>query len=169
MSAITTVWQFGSSNPDNATNLATIRDWWASQNGKKINWRQRMLPGTIEASSLNWEPQRFDEAFVLAAPEMRGITLYWRKADMPDERSTTPDRLEFDPVRQQLYIFPKSQQEVVIRVESAEMVYQGLKLKPSKLEYVADLQTLILRDELRRVEIEVTLTPELVEQLKGQL
>lgn len=164
-----TVWQFGSSDPENANNLAAIRQWWAELNQKKVNWRQRMLTGATEASSLNWEPQRFDETFVLTQPDLRGITLYWQKPDSPQERNSTVDRLEFDRLRQQLYIFPKSQKELVIRVELAEMVYQTLKIKPSKAEYVADIQTLILRDEARRVEIEVVLSPELAQHLKQQL
>lgn len=164
-----TVWQFGSSDPDNANNLAAIRQWWTELNQKKVNWRQRMLTGATEASNLNWEPQRFDETFVLTHPDLRGITLYWQKPDNTQERNSTVDRLEFDRLRQQLYIFPKSQKELVIRVELAEMVYQTLKIKPSKAEYVADIQTLILRDELRRVEIEVVLSPELARHLKQQL
>lgn len=164
-----TVWQFGSSDPENANNLAAIRQWWAELNQKKVNWRQRMLTGATEANSLNWEPQRFDETFVLTQPDLRGITLYWQKPDSPQERNSTVDRLEFDRLRQQLYIFPKSQKELVIRVELAEMVYQALKIKPSKAEYVADIQTLILRDEARRVEIEVVLSPELAQHLKQQL
>jgi hypothetical protein len=169
MTQISTVWQFGSTDPDNANNLATIRQWWTGLSGKKINWRQRLLSGTVDAKTLNWEAQRFDESFVLANADLRGITLYWTKVSDREERNSTPDRLELDGVRQQLYIFPKSQKELVIRIEVADLVYQSLKLHPSKAEYVPETKTLILRDELRRVELEVVLSPELVDHIRQQL
>jgi hypothetical protein len=163
------VWQYGSSDPNNAENLATIRQWWADLNGKKIHWRQRVLPGTVDASTLSWETQRFDESFVLTQPDLRGITLYWQKPDVAEARSFSPDRLELDQLRQQLYIFPKSQKEVVVRIEVADLAYQTLNLQTSQVQFMAESQTLSFRDEARRVEIKVALTPELLAQLKQQL
>ncbi|MBL1173855.1 hypothetical protein [Pantanalinema sp. GBBB05] len=169
MSAVTTVWQFGSNAPDNTDNLATIRQWWAGLDGQRINWRQRVLPGTVAANTLNWEPQRFDETFIVTDPELRGITLYWKKPDSPQEKSTTPDRLELDHVRQQLYIFPRSQKELVIRIERPDLVYQTVTVQANQSEYAADTQVLTVRDDLQRLEVKVKLSPELVQQLKQQL
>lgn len=163
------VWQYGSSEANNAENLATIRQWWADLNGKKIHWRQRVLPGTVDASTLNWEAQRFDESFVMAQSDLRGITLYWKKPDVAEERSFSPDRVELDQMRQQLYIFPKSQKEVVVRIEIADLAYQTLNLQPTQVQFSADSQTVSFRDEARRVEIKIVLTPELLAQLKQQL
>ncbi|NJP09634.1 MAG: hypothetical protein HC866_09225 [Leptolyngbyaceae cyanobacterium RU_5_1] len=164
-----TVWQFGSSDPNNTESLAAIRQWWAGLNGQRINWRQRLLPGTADASSLNWEPQRFDETFVLTDPELRGITLYWKKADAAEEKGTTVDRLELDSLRQQLYIFPKSQKELVIRIELPDLVYQTLNVQAYQCHYLAETQTLIVRDDLQHLEVRVSLTPEILAQLKPQL
>ena len=164
------VWQTGSSNPDNTNNLATIRQWWSGLNGKEVTWRQRQLPPNSKASDLNWEPQRFDEVVVLTKPELRGITLYWRKPDAPDqERSTTPHKLEFDPVRQQIYIFPQSQKELVIRVSVPEIVYQQVELNHPQVQYDAVRKVLTLRDEAQVLEVKVTLSPESIAQLKQQL
>ncbi len=72
-----TIWQQGSSNPENPNYLATIREWWENLNGKEITWRQRIIPQSGEVGELDWEPQRFDEVFAIANPAIRGITLYW--------------------------------------------------------------------------------------------
>jgi hypothetical protein len=118
------LWQPNSDNPDNGANFATIQQWWASLNDQKIAWRQRLIPESGNISELDWEPQRFDEVFKLQTPQIRGITLYWNKPDSDRERSTTPRKLEFDSHTQQLYIYPQSQKELVIRVGVPEIVYR---------------------------------------------
>jgi hypothetical protein len=166
---VKTVWQFGSSNPENANALAAIRQWWTQLQGKEVLWQQRMLSVTTEASELNWEPQRFDEKFVLTQPDLRGITLYWQKPDAPQEKSTTPHKLELDNLRQQLYIFPQSQKELVMRVGLPEVVYQKIALQASQWQYDAATQTLILRDDLQKVEIKIQINSESLAELKQQL
>lgn len=167
---MTITWQMGSSNPDNAANLATIRQWWAGLNGKEVTWRQRQLPVSSQASDLNWDPQRFDETVVLSQPELRGITLYWHKPDAPDqERSTTPHKLEFDPLRQQVYIFPQSQKELVIRVAIPEIAYQQVELRDPQIQYDAARRILTLRDEAQVLEVRVALSPDSIDRLKREL
>lgn len=167
---MTIVWQIGSSNPDNTNNLALIRQWWTGLNGKEVTWRQRQLSPTVEVGGLNWDAQRFDEVFVLTTPELRGITLYWRKPDAPDqERSTTPHKLEFDQLRQQLYVFPQSQKELVIRVGVPEIVYQQVEVNHPQIQYDSPRRILTVRDEAQVLEVKINLTPEQVNQLKQQL
>lgn len=168
---VKTVWQQDSSNPDNAKNFATISQWWMGLNGKEITWRQRLLPPSGNASELNWEPQRFDEVFLVSSPEVRGITLYWRKPDAKDERNTTPHKLELDHLQQQLYIYPQSQREVVIRVGLPQAVYQLIKIANPQWAMASsgDQRVLILRDESQKLEIQVSLHPDSLVQLKQQL
>ena len=165
------VWQFGSSNPENAGNFATISQWWAGLNGKEVHWRQRLLPPTGSASDLDWEPQRFDEAFVIAAPEIRGITLYYQKPGAQGDRNTTPQKLELDTLRQQLYVFPQSQKDLAIRVGLPQVTYQKVKLTnpQAAVEAIASGTILTLRDESQLLEVQVQLSPETLAQLKQQL
>lgn len=165
------VWQQGSNNPDNANNFATIREWWASLADKKIAWRQRIIPQSGDVIELDWETQRFDEVFQLKTPEIRGITLYWHKADEDRERSTTPRKLELDNQRQQIYIYPQSQKELVIRVGIPEIIYQKMELKNPQMQVTAagENQILTLRDTQQQVEVKVTLSPENLNQLKTNI
>jgi hypothetical protein len=165
------VWQLGSSNPENAGNFSTISQWWAGLNGKEVHWRQRLLSPTGSASELDWEPQRFDEAFVIATPEIRGITLYYQKPGAQSERNTTPQKLELDTVRQQLYVFPQSQKEVAIRVGLPQVTYQKVKLvnPQAEIEAIAAGTVLTFRDESQLLEVQVQLSPEALAQLKQQL
>lgn len=164
------IWQQGSSDPENTNHLATIRDWWASLSGQEVIWRPRQLvPATIAASELNWESQRFDERFVISQPELRGITLYWKKPDVAEERSTTPRKLEFDQLRQQLYVFPQSQKELVIRIGLPEIVYQKIDLNQPQWQYDSTQQTLTLKDDRQVLEVRLSLSPESWSQLKQQL
>ena len=162
------IWQLGSSNPDNANNLDTIRQWWGTLTGKEISWRQRIIPPSGDVSELDWEPQRFDELFVISSPQIRGITLYWRKPNSQDERSTTPHKLELDVRRQQFYIYPQSQKNLVIQVGFPEIVYQKIKLKNPEIEYsqAAENGIVTLRDIQQQLEIKVALNPEKIAQLK---
>lgn len=168
---VKTVWQQGSPDPENASRFATISQWWADLNGKEITWRQRLIPPSGEVADFNWEAQRFDEVFAIDSPQIRGITLYWRKPDAKDERSTTPHKLELDQLQQWLYIYPQSQREVVIRVGLPQVVYQ--KVKINNPEWAVTTTTggssLILRDPAKRLEIQVNLSAENLAQLKQQL
>lgn len=168
---LTTLWQQGSTNPENAENFAKISQWWAAINGKEITWRQRLMPPTADVREIDWEPQRFDEVFRISDAEVRGITLYWHKPDSQQERSTTPHKLELDTLRQQLYIYPQSQKEVVIRVGLPEVIYQKLELKYPQVESSQNDGNCILtlRDNQQLLEVKVILSREAVNQLKQQL
>lgn len=165
------LWQQNTNNPENGNNLAIIQQWWTSLNGKKIAWRQRIIPQSGDVSELDWEPQRFDEVFQLQMPQIRGITLYWHKADIQQERSTTPQKLELDNNTQQLYIYPQSQKELVFRVGIPEIVYQKIAIKNPQWQSVAvgENYILTLRDKQQQLEINLLLTPDNLAQLKEQL
>ena len=166
-----TIWQQGSDSPENGQNFAIIQQWWANLNDQKIAWRQRIIPETGDISELDWEPQRFDEVFKLQAPQIRGITLYWRKLDSQQERSTTPRQLELAPHGQQLYIYPQSQKELVIRVGIPEIVYQNIEIKNPQWQgsRAGENYILTLRDNQKQLDVKLTLTPDNLNQLKEQL
>ena len=165
------VWQQSSTKPDNASNFAFISQWWFSLDDKEISWQQRLIPQTGELEQLNWEPQRFDEVFELKNPQIRGITLYWRKPDSQQERNTTPHQLVLDTSRQQLYIFPQSQNQLVIRVGLPEILYETIEIKNPELEYSPAGQNhiLTLRDAQQQLEVKVTLSSDNLQQMKQQL
>ena len=165
------VWQQNSTKPENPSNFALISRWWTTLANKEIILAQRLIQQSGEVDELNWEPQRFDEVFELKNPEIRGITLYWRKPDSQQERNTTPHRLVLDIRRQQLYIFPQSQNQLVIRVELPEIPYQKIEMKNPQLEYSLAGQDhiLTLRDAQQQIEVKVTLSPDNLSRLKDQL
>jgi len=165
------VWQQGSPNSENASHFATISQWWMNLSGKEVTWRQRLIPATGSIADLNWEPQRFDETFAIGSPEIRGITLYWRKPDSKDERSVTPHKLELDNLQQWLYVYPQSQREVVIRIGVPQIVYQQIKIDQPQwaVTTAADKTSLTIRDPSQRLEIQVNLNPDNLAQLKQQL
>jgi hypothetical protein len=165
------IWQQGSTNPENPNNFDTIRQWFASLNGKEITWRQRLIPPTADVREIDWEPKRFDEVFLISTPEIRGITLYWHKPDSQQERSITPHKLELDMLRQELYVYPQSQPEVAIRVGLPEPIYQKLDLKFPHVEYrkVDERGVLILRDNSQMLEVRVFLNAETIHQIKQEV
>lgn len=164
-------WQQGSDNPENANNFATISQWWASLNDKKIAWRQRLIPQNGDVSQIDWEAQRFDEVFKLQTPQIRGITVYWHKPDSNQERNTTPRKLELDTNSQQLYIYPQSQKDLVIRVGIPEIIYQKIEINNPQWQSTntGENVVLVLRDQQQQLEIKLILTPDNLAQLKQQL
>lgn len=163
-----TVWQQGSTNPENPNNFAIIQQWFASLNGKEITWRQRLIPPTANVREIDWESQRFDELFLITNPEIRGITLYWRKPDSQQERSTTPHKLELDMLRQQLYIYPQSQKEVAIQVGLPQAIYHKFELKNPQIEcnQKDEYRIFTLRDSDQLLEVKIALDSENIERLK---
>ena len=164
---IKTIWQLGSNNPENPNNLDTIRQWWVALADKEITWRQRLIPPSGDITELDWEPQRFDEIFLIAQPEIRGITLYWRKPNSPEESNTTVQKLELNHTRQELYIFPKSQQKLVIRVALPKIKYQRIEINSS--EIFVEKNILLFQDVKQLLEVQIKLTPEQLNQLKEKL
>ncbi|MBE9127708.1 MULTISPECIES: hypothetical protein [unclassified Coleofasciculus] len=165
------IWQPNSDNPENSNNFAKINKFWTSLNDRKIAWQQRLIPASENTSEINWEPQRFDEVCKLQNPQLRGITLYWRKPDSEEERSTTPHKLELDIQQLQLYIYPQSQKNLVIRVGIPETVYQKIELANPQWESskAGENHILILRDKQQQIEVRVMLSPDNRDKLKDQL
>jgi hypothetical protein len=162
-------WEADTNKPDNLETLNQIREWWESLNGKKVTWRQRLLSPGDNAQQLQWETQKFDETFTIALPQLRGITLYWRRESAEDEEhSTTPRKLEFEPGRQQLYIYPKSRQDLVLRVGLQEIIYQTIHLDNPQVAGVSkgDGCVVLLRDSAQKLEIKVILNSTNQEKLK---
>lgn len=166
------VWYQGSSDPEAASNFQDIQQWWTTLQGKEIIWQQRMLSGLDDLSSLDWSAQRFDERFFIKDPQVRGITFYWSKANQPDQsQNTTPQRLEFDAENQQLYVFPQSQQGLVLRITLPQMVYQNIALKNPQITVgmLDEYQVLTLKDDTKRIKVQVVLSPETLLDLKTKL
>ena len=163
------VWQQNSSNPNNADNLATIASWWSSLDGKEIAWQQRLIPESGDINQIDWSPQKFDEKFVIQAPQLRGLTIYWHHpdAEAETERNITARKLELNVVDQKLDIYPESQSQVVICVRLPQIVYQQINLTNPQ---VAATNTsngclLLLRDRDQRLEIKVTLDRQNMNQI----
>ncbi|MBE9042001.1 hypothetical protein IQ235_14560 [Oscillatoriales cyanobacterium LEGE 11467] len=165
------VWQYGSSHPDSGNYLDEIRQWWADLDDREISWQQRILPPSGDVGELDWEPQRFDEVFAIQAPEIRGIALYWSKSDADEQRNITAGKLDLDLLHSALYIYPKSQPQVVLRVKPQQVTYRTLELHEPNIAYFAngDRSQLIFRDELREIEVRVDLTSEAIDRLKNQI
>ena len=162
-----TIWQLGSNNPENLNNLDTIRQWWAAIADKEISWRQRIIPASGDITKLDWEPQRFDEIFEIQQSEIRGITLYWRKPNSQEESNTTVQQLALHHTRQELYIFPKSQQKLVIRVALPEVKYQRIEI--NNPEILVEKNIILFLDNKQLLEVQIKLTPEQLNQLKEKL
>ena len=128
MQPLKTVWQSGSTNPENADSLDNISQWWGNLNGKEISWVERLIPQIGGISEIHWHPQRFDETFVIINPEIREDTLYWYKRGSPVQRNNTVQKLELDNLLQQLYIYPQLESEMVICIGFPEIKYQTLEL-----------------------------------------
>lgn len=161
------IWQQNSYNPENADKLATISAWWASLNGKKVHWQQRLLPKNGAVSEINWEPQQFDEQFAISACQMRGITLYWQKPGTDADRSIIPVKLELDSLDQMLIVYPQSQRDLVVRVTLPEIKYQMLEL--SDPDIAVGKRVILLRDKQQEVEVKITLSPARLAELKKLL
>ena len=165
------IWQQNSDNPENGANLTKISKFWIALNNRKIAWRQRIIPLSGNAQEIDWEWQRFDEEFKLQNPQIRGITLYWQKPDTDQERSTTPWKLGLDTQQLQLYIYPQSQKNLVIRVGIPEIIYQKIDITNPQWESHSQGENHIitLRDKQQQIEVKLTLSPENIAQLKEHL
>lgn len=161
------IWQQNSYNLENAEKLAQISAWWASLNGKKVHWQQRLIPKNGAVSEINWEPQQFDEQFAIATCQIRGITLYWQKPGASAERSITPVKLELDSLHQMLTIYPQSQGDLVMRVTLPEVKYQMLELSDPDIS--VGKRVILLRDKQQEVEVKITLSPDRLARLKKLL
>ncbi|UNU26624.1 hypothetical protein [Microcoleus vaginatus] len=168
MQHLKTVWQSGSSHPENADNLDTISEWWGNLNGKEISWVERLIPQIGGLSEIHWHPQRFDETFVIVNPEIREETLYWYIPDSPVQRNNTVNKLELDNLQQQLYIYPQLESELVISVGIPEVKYQTLELNNPEIALGEDNMLLLWESE-QELEIKIYLSSENIAKLKELL
>jgi len=165
-------WLQGGSDPNNATNFETIRQWWGKLSGKEVVIAQRLIPESGDLSKIDWERQKFDDQLVMFKSEMRGITLYWQKSLSDDERSFTPYKLELDTVQEKLYIYPQSQRQVVIRIGTPEVRYTTVSLQDPEILLSGsdgEKQVLLMRDRARQIAVQLPLTPTTRQKLQELL
>ena len=164
-------WQQNSSNPDNADNLAAIAQWWNNLDGKEISWQQRLISSTDNIEEINWEVQKFDETFTVQSAQLRGITIYWQKSNAKDERNITARKFELDRVKQKLYIYPQSQEQVVICVSLPQVIYQTIELDNPQIigKAVGDNYLLLLRDTEQKLDVTISLNSQKLEELLSSL
>jgi hypothetical protein len=160
------LWQFGSDDANNAEALAQVQQWWSRLDGKSVTWQQRVSQGGAPIE-LDWETQRFDEQFSIVNCELKGITVFWSKANDDRTRDMTASRFELDRTEQALYITPKSQPEVVVRVGVPQPKYESIALTASVVTVVG--ATLVIRDRGQMLEVRAALSPEQIAQLKADL
>ena len=165
------IWQQNSIDSHNADNLSAIADWWSHLNGQEVTWQQRLIPDNGDLEAIDWQPQKFDEKLLLQTTQIRGITIFWRNAPMADERNITPSKLQLDLTRQQLYVFPQSQSQVVISISLPKIVYQKINLNNPQLATSIKNNggVILLRDESQQLEIQVTLDQEQLQHLIDRL
>ncbi|MEG4531372.1 hypothetical protein [Microcoleus sp. D2_18a_D3] len=168
MQQLKTVWQSGSTDPENADNLDNISQWWGNLNGKEISWVERLIPQIGGLSEIHWHPQRFDETFVIVNPEIREETLYWYIPDSPVRRNNTVDKLELDNLQQQLYIYPQLESELVIRVGIPEVKYQTLELNNPEIA-LGEENMLLLWESDQELEIKIYFSDKNFAKLKELL
>lgn len=165
------VWQQNSSDLNNGENLDEIARWWSSLAGKEIAWKQRLLLPDNDLESIDWQPQKFDEQFAIATPQLRGITLFWRDRIGGEERNITPKKLQLNLTQRQLLVFPQSQAQVVIKINLPGVIYQKLNLIDPEVAATVknNTGTILLRDEAQKLEIKVTLDGDKLNLLRDRL
>ncbi len=169
--ATQTIWQAGQADADNINALAAVQQWWSRLQGQKILWQQRLLEGTTSADQLNWDRQRFDEDLQLDSSELRGVTLFWRKAGETQERNLTASKLELDPIHQQLNIYSQAQANLVVRVSIPQLKLQMVKLVDPAFQVQAQegQHILIARDVTQGLEVQIVVSEAGLALLKQQL
>lgn len=168
MQQLKTVWQSGSTDPENADNLDNISQWWGNLNGKEISWVERLIPQIGGLSEIHWQPQRFDQTFVIVNPQIREDTLYWYKRGSPVQRHNTVQKLELDNLQQHLYIYPQLESELVIRIGSVTVKYQTLELNNPEIALGED-NILLLWEADQELEIKINFSNENIAKLKELL
>ncbi len=165
-------WTLGNSTPDAEANLAQIAQWWSSLAGQQVVWQQRPIPPSGNNEEINWGTQQPDESFVIQTPELRGITLYWRKIGSDEERNITAGQLSLDLFNQRLDLLPASGRSYQLRVTLPKIVYQTIKL--DNPQWASSTQPngdkiLLLRDDAQRLEVQINVSASNLEVVKQKL
>jgi hypothetical protein len=161
-------WEAQSQDPENAKNFEVIAEWWKSLNTKSVLWKQRLIP---EEGEVDWSPQRFDDTFVCMVPEVRGISFYWQKEESEEVSNITPAKLEFNPTRQQLYLYPEQQEDLIISVEVPGAARESLLMKNPAwfTETTASGYRLLIQDKANQVEVQVEMDANSLNLLRNTL
>jgi hypothetical protein len=168
MSTITR-WQVGQADAENLNALTAIQQWWSNIPGQPLLWQQRILGEA--ADQISWERQRFDEDLNFDTADLRGVTLFWRKAGETQERNLTAAKLELDPTQQQLDIYSQVQANLVVRITVLQPKLQVLKLVDPELDYQAQAgqHVMLIRDRKQNLEVQIILSSDRYSQLQQQL
>ena len=164
-------WQQGSSAPQNSENFVQISQWWEGLANQEVFWQQRLIPESGKIEEIDWKTQDFDELKLLLTPQVRGLTFYWRQAEIADERGLTLRKVILDSGLNRVLLFSEAQSHLIIRVGRAPIVYQTIELVHPILagKRVGDRGILLLRDQVQQIEITVTLDGSELKQILSLL
>ncbi len=164
-------WQQNSTDPDNADRLQEIARWWSGLKGKEVSWKQRLIPASGDLQDIDWQPQKFDEKLILHSPELKGITLFWRRNKVADERNITAVKMQLNLTQQKLLIVPQSQSQVAISISLPVTILQKIDVSNPQVaaKIKEDSGIILLRDEAQKLEIRVTLDRDRLDLLRDRL
>jgi len=168
-------WSANSNDADAEAKLLRITEWWQNLAGQEVIWQQREVTASQSASDLDWQAQKFDEKFYIQAPTLKGITLYWRKPDQPQDqsdRNLTVSALELDLFNQTLVATPSSGRNYLIKVTAPKVVFQTIKLTDPQigvLKQESGSAVILCRDEAQRLEVQITLSAQSLANLMAKL
>jgi hypothetical protein len=168
-------WSASSSDAEAEAKLMRIAEWWQNLAGQEIIWQQREITAGQEAGDLDWQLQKLDERFCIQAPTLKGITLYWRKPDQPqdqDDRNLTVNALELDLFNQTLFATPSSGRNYCIKVTLPKVVFQNIKLTNPQIGVLKQPDgsaVLLCRDESQKLEVQISLSQGNVADLVAKL
>lgn len=170
MSSLIT-WKQNGTNPENMDNLTLISEWWEKLHLQEVLWQQRLIPINGNLDQIDWSGQRFDERLALQKPQIRGITLYWYKSTLDQELSTTVSQLTLNIITGELFVYPQSQPQLLIKITKPQLVYQTIEIhNPLSVgNTTGDKYILLLRDKEQQLQVKITLNEESLRQLRDNL
>ena len=165
------IWKQQSDQIDNLSNFNTIRQWWSDLANQEVNLAQRLIPASGNLAEIDWQPQQFDEKFILNAPQVRGITLYGTKPDQEQEFNFTGSQLELNLDDNELYIYLQSRDNVLIKIWRPQIDYEVISLNNCKIasQQVGKNLVMLLQDPEQKLEVNLSLTPDQQLYLLSQL
>lgn len=165
------IWQQQTDNPDNGLNFNTICQWWSNLANQEVNLAQRIIPDNGNLAEIDWQPQRFDEKFIITAPQVRGITLYGTRLNQEQEFNFTPSQLELNVDENELYIYLQSRNNVLIKIWQPTINYEVISLNNFKIasQQIGKNCVVLLTDKEQKIEVNFTLTPDQQLYLLSQL
>lgn len=154
------IWEYNKPGSENSSNFDRIQQFFLGFHDKQVFIKNRIIDNN---GNIDQNAQVHDSKSTLTELEIKGITFHYKEMEKGISKSISPNKIEYDDVRNQLIFYSSITPNLVIILEGEPP--KLLKLKSVILSVEGN--SLFIKERDGRTVVEVPIDEDIKNQIKS--